>query len=776
MTNTFFKIKNYQKTSNLKTKTNKIEKINLTDLNDKSLYEYAITNKDDIIKLLSAISEASNRILGIKPYREQLMAAIAISEYSYLIEMKTGEGKTLTAGISALIRAIRGHKVFVITVNDYLSSRDLDYNKELFSFFNISSSNIKSGDDFLNRKESYMSSIIYGVSSEFVFDFLRDNTVTDPSMRMFDNRVFDTVIIDEIDSILIDESSMPLIISEKNNNQDNSIIIKSNEIVKTLSGKDISDKESESDYIIDNKTRTVLLSDIGIDKVESAFNIDNLYDIKNAVYLHRIEQALVANYMYEIEKDYIIQDSKIILIDQSTGRLSNGRQLSFGLHQAIEAKENIEISVENITSAKITYQEFFNTFNYLSGMTGTAKTEEEEFLEIYSLEIVVIPTHKKLIREDMKDSIFLGEKGKVNKLLEIVNEVSKTGQPLLIGTTSVEENEKLSEILKSKNIKFNQLNAKNAAQEADIIAKAGEVGNITLATNMAGRGVDIKTTEESRNLGGLFVVGFGRYRNRRIDNQLRGRSGRQGEPGKSVFLISLNDEIIKNFGGDRIKSLSKQLDIGEFEIIESKLIEKAIRKAQKLFEDQFFESRKNLVEYNETLSIQMKRVYAIRNEILDIKDVSVMYLKIKDLVGNKASKINYQNDFTELKEHFIRKFNLTISEDNYPESEKELYDYLNYKISNTFLDINENAVLEILKSIYIGNIDRLWKDHLRALESLKEGIDLLRIGQKDPLIEYKKKGFEMFNKLLLDITDSILYNILTLSIEIQNKDIIEEDI
>jgi len=764
--NTFFKIKNTQKLFKVKKLIKKINKYDLKEKSDEELRD--MVNKNiPLEEFLAIISEASFRTLGLRPYNEQLKAVISIAIDGYLVEMRTGEGKTLTAGISALIRAIKGHKVFVVTVNDYLSKRDLEYNTKLFDFFRIKSGVLQSEQNLQERQNIYKSNIVYGTSREFAFDYLRDNTIQDKAQRIYldiDKYGFDCVIIDEIDSVLIDESSTPLIISEKNKSQNNKLIKTCDLAVKKLS---FSEEEKESDFTIDKKARVARLTETGIYKIEKELSIQNLYSLEAVEYLHRIEQALVANFVYECEKDYLIQDNKIVLIDQSTGRLSPGVQLSFGLHQAIEAKEGVEITIENITTAKTTYQNFFNKFKHLSGMTGTAKTEEEEFLDIYGLEIIVIPTHKPVIRKDYQDRIFLNKKGKTSELIRIVKEAHKKGQPILIGTTTVEENEFLSKELKKHNLTFNQLNAKNAEKEAEIISKAGEKGTITLATNMAGRGVDIKLSKESISLGGLYVIGYGRYRNRRIDNQLRGRSGRQGDPGESVFILSLEDETIVNFSGEKLKNIAKNLKVEEDEVIQSKLIEKTIERAQKAYENIYYEARKELVQYDSVLSTQRDKIYSIRNNILDIEDISDFYKKIKELIKDKSSEFNFY-DFEDLKLNLLESLYINATEDSYPKTEEDLINYLEYVIFNKFLDLPENISLSIIRSIYIKHIDRNWQHHLSELDALQNGIGLISISKKDPLIEYQKRGFNMFKETLKKITGDILYELFNVSIEREN--------
>lgn len=761
MNNIFFKVKNRAKI-NKQLKILKSLNENYKNYSDKDLKRLFFESINDEVILISILSEISFRILGLRPYREQLMGVLSIAINGYLVEMKTGEGKTLTAGLAALIRAARGHKTFVLTVNEYLSQRDLNYNKKLFDYFDISNSALNSNDNFEDRRKKYESDIIYGTASDFVFDYLRDNTVALKDMLIYPDRKFDSVIIDEIDSILIDESSTPLIISSKNKNQNNELILKINNIVKEIyKEKDI--------VIVDSKDKTAILTEKGIDKVESLLGIENLYDHSNIEYLHRVEEALLAFCIYKKEKDYIVNNEKIILIDQSTGRLSHGRQMSYGLHQALEAKEGVNITYENMAIAKITYQSFFNKFNHLTGMTGTAKTEEEEFLEIYNLEIIVIPTHKKMIREDLPDKIFINHAGKLNQLIHEVRSAHEKGQPILIGTTSVEENEYLSEVLKKEMFKFNQLDAKNVVEEAKIIESAGEFKSITLATNMAGRGIDIKITEESRSVGGLFVIGYGKNDNRRIDNQLKGRSGRQGDPGKSLFLVSLEDSLVVDFSENRLFKIIKNLNVSQNEIIESNLVSKVIEKAQKTKENVYFEARKNLVKFDSVLSIQRDKIYGIRRDIINIKDKEDFFSKLRDSIFYLSEELTY-NEFDILKNELKEILNISIKKDSYPVNSKEFVDFMEYTIFNKFNEIDNEICIEILRGIYIKNIDTKWIRHLNSLEAYQDGVDNVKLAQKDPLIEYQKKAFAMFEELLKNIKESILYEVFNIKFEVEKVD------
>lgn len=734
---------------------------------------------------LSCLKEISHRTVNLKPFNTQLLGVLTLLN-NKLAEMKTGEGKTLTTGLAAVLRVLNGEKVFIVTVNSYLAKRDAELNKPILDFLNIKLGIITENQDHNSKQMAYNSDIVYGTNSEFAFDYLRDNMVMHPSHRVNqvkkDGTLFDSVIIDEIDSILIDESRTPLVISGESESQDDSLIIESSKIcLKLKEGYLEKRKEAFSteeiehgDFIIDRKIKNIILTEKGLIKAEKLFNIENMFKEETKEFNFRLMNALRALYLFERGKDYIVKEDKIILIDQSTGRLTPNRQLNEGLHQAIESKEKVTITKENTIKAEITYQNFFKLFKSISGTTGTAKTEEEELLNTYGLEVIEIPTNKPIARIDNQDLIFLTKESKIKYLIDLIK--SSKGQPILIGTASVEENEMLAKILKSNKISFNQLNAKNESLEAEIIKNAGNVNTITLATNMAGRGVDIKLTEESKLKGGLFVIGFGRYKNRRIDNQLRGRAGRQGDPGKSLFLISLEDELIKIFGGEKIKNMAAKFGFKDSDIIESSIVSRTIDKSQKAIENQEYEQRKELLKFDSVLSTQRLSVYEIRNNLLKITEFKDLKYKIKELINSEVNKIDYdsmviQEDFKNIKKILHSKFNITSNSGNYPESKEQLIHFIDYIIFNKFkeFEVSDTDKLNLLRALYLEVIDKNWQAHLDMLSSLKTGAKLEAYNQKDPLVQYQKKGFDIYkNNFLNSTTAEILFRLINL--EVNYKD------
>jgi len=776
-------------------KLNKIRKIveksmknNLDNkkLSDSDLKEKTLTSKI-LEEQLSLIAEISKRTLGLTPFKVQLEAILALT-IGYSVEMKTGEGKTLVTGLAAVLDTLNGNRTFVVTVNDYLTDRDAKYNKPVFDFLDINVGVINNNLDIESKKQQYLCDIVYGTSSTFAFDYLKDNMVIESKHRVnkgiFKNKnliLFDSVIIDEVDSVLIDESRVPLIISGQNEDQNNEIIMQAQSVFKNLIlGNETeerslinSSKIESGDFIVNKKDRNTFLTEAGVSKVEKLLKIDNLYDSKNQEILHRISQAIVANSLYSSQKEYSIKNGKIVLIDQSTGRLSEGRQLGDGLHQAIEAKESLDITFETIKESEITYQNFFKLFNKISGISGTVKTEEEEFLSIYGLETLVINTNVKIKRIDHTDKIFLTKKSKIEALLKIIKNQDKIFAPILIGTSNVEENEEIASIFRENNIKFNQLNAENEFKEAEIIEHAGEVSTITLATNMAGRGVDIKISNESRSLGGLTVIGFGRYNNRRIDNQLRGRSGRQGDPGNSIFLISLEDDLIQVFGQDnKLLKTVRRLGFKDSEEITSKMVSKAIEKAQKTIEGMEFKQRKDLMKYDSVLASQRLKFYEIRNNIIDLEDFKDMITKIETLIEARVNELNIleilnSEDYEQLNIVFAESFNMEFSDSNIPDDINQVINFLKHLILNKLIELDKNIALHITKGIYLNVLDSQWRSHLHSLNSLEKGSNLQSYNQKDPVTEYQKESFKVFkNDFLINSKKNILLNLINTQIKL----------
>ena len=568
------------------------------------------TLDDILVDAFATAREAAYRKIGEKPYRVQLLGGLAI-HYGNIAEMKTGEGKTLTTILPAYLNALTGEGVHVVTVNEYLSARNAEWMGPIFEFLGLTVGvNLRELSPE-QKREIYNCDITYSTNNEIGFDYLRDNMVQRKEDRT--QRGLNYCIIDEIDSILIDEARTPLIISGGKFNAAN-LYTEADSAVKKLN--------EEEDFTVDEKTKTVMLTESGSKKIEKYFKLDNLYDAENTALVHHINQALKANYGMKIDVDYVVHDGAILIVDQFTGRLMQGRQFSEGLHQAIEAKEGVKINEETKTLATITFQNLFRMYNKISGMTGTAKTEEEEFRDIYNMYVIEIPTNKPCIREDMADLMFATEKGKYNAIVNFIKEVHAKGQPILVGTISVESNEHLSKLLQKEHLPHEVLNAKNHAREAEIIANAGQKGAITIATNMAGRGTDIKLGEGVKELGGLCVIGTERHESRRIDNQLRGRAGRQGDPGYSQFFISFEDELMRRFGTDRIKTMIQNLGYDETMPIRSKMFSKSIESAQKKVEGNNYDMRKSLLDYDNIVSEQRKIVYKKRNEILDAENMT----------------------------------------------------------------------------------------------------------------------------------------------------------
>jgi len=743
-------LKKYQK---------EVKKINqayekVKNLSNEELKEKISENR---IEKLAIIKEACKRSLNMELYDVQLIGALALIDKN-IAEMKTGEGKSLTAAVAATYIALEEKQVYIVTVNEYLVKRDEKEHRPLFLFFNLSSG-IVIPDRQENKKLEYLSKIIYSTATELGFDYLRDNLVyTKKEQKQKD---LDFVIIDEIDSILIDEATTPMIISETSK-EENGELFKINQIAKKLKkGKETKKRigleieiETSEDFFLNQKEYHVYLTEKGIKKVEKELKIENLYTYENSKYVKYIENALMANHFYKEGIHYIKKEGEIILIDQSTGRLTPGRQLSNGLHQAIEAKEGIMISPFTEVKGEISYQKFFLSFKELSGMTGTAATESQEFYEIYKLQVITIPTNKPIKRIDKNDAIFVKEKDKEDFFIKEVKRIHKSGQPILIGTTSIETNEKLEKLLKKENLKINILNAKNTEKESEIISKAGIENSITLATNMAGRGVDIKLTKKAKELGGLYVLGYERYKNRRIDNQLRGRAGRQGDPGSSQFFVSFEDELIKIFGSVKTDKLPK-------EKLEGKFFNKIIEKAQRTIENQNFESRKHLVEYDSVIGKQRDKIFEIRNELLENFNTEE---KINNLLDYIVGKI-----FENVEENLTKYLKIEVK--GLPKEEKELKRYLSNIIGSKFQIFkgNQEEIRATVRYIYLKNLDQEWINHLTMLESLRTGIHLRGYNQKDPLVEFQKESFLLFQEMIEHTKINIINDFLYINIKFKES-------
>ena len=713
------------------------------------------TLDDILVQAFALAREACYRGIGEKPFKVQIIGGLAI-HYGNIAEMKTGEGKTLTTVLPAYVNSLTGKGVHVVTTNEYLSDRNANWMKPIYDLLGVSVGVNLRDMTPKEKQDVYNCDITYSTNNEIGFDYLRDNMVVNKEDRV--QRPLNYCIIDEVDSILIDEARTPLIISGGKANS-NSLYIEANRAVKNL-------KEDE-DYTVDLKTKSVSLTEEGSKKIEKILNIKNLYDIDNAGLVHHLNQALKANYAFAKDVDYVVSDGQVIIVDQFTGRLMQGRQYSDGLHQAIEAKEGVTINVETKTMATITFQNLFRMYNKLSGMTGTAKTEEEEFRNIYNMYVICIPTNKPVIREDLADLVYATEKGKYKAIINTVKEIHSKGQPILIGTISVESNEHLSGLLKKAGLPHEVLNAKNHEREAEIIAKAGEKGAITLATNMAGRGTDIKLGEGVKELGGLCVIGTERHESRRIDNQLRGRAGRQGDPGMSQFFVSFEDDLMRRFGTDRIKTMLQSLGVDDDMAIRSKTLTKSIETAQKRVEGNNYDIRKSLLDYDNVLNEQREIIYNKRNEIIDNESISQTVIDtfketINVLCENHIAPEGHltENDKSEIVEYvntnFLKKQNLKV-EDIIDLKDKDVPEYISSLVIKDYEEKVKGLPVrnEFERAISLRVIDSNWVEHMNTMEHLKEGIGLRGYSQTNPVQAYTMEGFELFDKLLDKIDNDI---------------------
>ena len=740
----------YSKLSNdeLKSKTNEFKK---RLLNGETL-------DDILVEAFATAREAASRTIGEKPFYVQLLGGIAI-HYGNIAEMKTGEGKTLTTVLPAYLNALEGKGVHVITVNEYLTVRNAEWMGKIFDFLGISVGvNLRELTPSEKRKE-YEKDILYTTNNELGFDYLRDNMVVKKENRV--QRKLNFAILDEVDSILIDEARTPLIISG-GHMQSKNLYTSADLFVKTL--------KKEKDYTIDEKTKSVSLTDNGSDKACEYFKLENLYDLENSALVHHINQSLKANYGMQKDVDYVVQDNEIVIVDQFTGRLMKGRAFSEGLHQAIEAKEGVKIQEETKTLATITFQNLFRMYDKLSGMTGTAKTEEEEFRNIYNMYVIEIPTNKDVIREDLADLVYATKNAKFNAIINEIIERHKTGQPILVGTIAIETSELVSRLLTKKGIKHEVLNAKNHAREAEIIAKAGEKGSVTIATNMAGRGTDIKLGKGVKELGGLCVIGTERHESRRIDNQLRGRSGRQGDPGVSQFFVSLEDELMIRFGTDRIKTLMQTAGFDD-RAIRSKIFTSSIESAQKRVEGNNYDIRKHLLQYDNVMNEHREIIYRKRNEILDQESIHENVLDmIKKYVYNLI--LNYLNNTEEnkyeklldylnkdlLKNKKIKLKDIENKEIN--EISDLVFENINYEYEKKINELPWDLVNEFEKAISLRVIDQNWMNHINNMEHLKEGVGLRGYANEDPLQVYIKEGYNIFDNLMNKISEETVQYLL----------------
>lgn len=710
------------------------------------------TLEDIKVEAFAVAREAAFRVIGEKPYYVQILGGLAI-HYGNIAEMKTGEGKTLTSTMPAYLNALTGKGVHIITVNEYLAGRDAEWMGNIYRFLGLTVGVNYRELSSQEKREAYQCDIMYSTNNEIGFDYLRDNMVVNAESRV--QRKLNFAIVDEVDSVLIDEARTPLIISG-GRMQSAKLYTQADRFVKSL-------KENDG-YIYDEKTKAVTLDEKGIAKAEKAFGVDNIYDMEHTNLVHHINQALRANYAMKVDVDYVVADGKIVIVDQFTGRLMQGRNYSDGLHQAIEAKEGVEIQEETKTLATITFQNLFRMYDKLAGMTGTAKTEEEEFRDIYNMYVICIPTNKPVIRKDYGDLIFATAKGKYKAIVNEIVERHKTGQPVLVGTVAVETSELISSMLKKKNIPHEVLNAKNNAREAEIIAKAGEKGAVTIATNMAGRGTDIKLTDEVKELGGLCVIGTERHESRRIDNQLRGRAGRQGDPGFSQFCVSFEDDLMVRFGTDRAKALLQRVGFSDDMSIRNKALSSSIESAQRRVEGNNFDIRKTLLQYDDVINKQREIIYNKRNEILDSESISdtikeTIHNHIEDLVHEHIMPEGHltEKDLSEIVEAINE--NLLRKDMKVDEIENmdipEVVDYIFNRVDQEYVDkmseVPDDIRNEFEKAVALRVIDTHWMEHINTMSHLREGIHLRGYAQEDPLRAYTTEGYELFDRLLYTI-------------------------
>ncbi|EAL4615636.1 preprotein translocase subunit SecA [Campylobacter jejuni] len=740
-------------------------------------------NENDILNdVFAIVRETGKRTLNMRHFDVQLIGGMVLHD-GKIAEMKTGEGKTLVATLPVVLNAMSGKGVHVVTVNDYLAKRDAEQMSAIYNFLGFSVGVVLSSQNSdIEHKQAYDCDITYGTNNEFGFDYLRDNMKFSKVEKV--QREHNFVIVDEVDSILIDEARTPLIISGPTNRTLDGYI-KANEVAKQMQKGEavLPPAKPEGDFVVDEKNRNILITETGIAKAEKLFGVENLYSLDNAILAHQLDQALKAHNLFEKDVHYVLRNNEVIIVDEFTGRLSEGRRFSEGLHQALEAKENVKIQEESQTLADITFQNYFRMYNKLAGMTGTAQTEATEFSQIYSLDVISIPTNIPIKRQDKDDLIYKTQNEKFKAVIEEIKKANSKGQPVLVGTASIERSEVFHNMLVKEKIPHHVLNAKNHEQEALIIQDAGKKGAVTIATNMAGRGVDIKIDDEIRALGGLYIIGTERHESRRIDNQLRGRAGRQGDPGISRFYLSLEDNLLRIFGGDRIKNIMDRLGIEEGESIESRIVTRAVENAQKKVESLHFESRKHLLEYDDVANEQRKTIYRYRNELLDenydirakiSQNIAEYSANVMNdyILDESGSNVNFEN----LKAKILYECSTQISEKDFENlSVIEMQDKLSQILENSYNEKMSRLGIKELRNIerilYLQVLDNAWREHLYQMDILKTGIGLRGYNQKDPLVEYKKESYNLFLELVNRIKfDSIklLFSVQFNQEEVQN--------
>ncbi|EOX9298797.1 preprotein translocase subunit SecA [Campylobacter upsaliensis] len=746
-----------------------------------SFKEELLSEKKSLDELLNdvfaIVREVGKRTLNMRHFDVQLIGGMVLCE-GKIAEMKTGEGKTLVATLPVVLNAMSGKGVHVVTVNDYLAKRDAEQMSAIYHFLGFSVGVVLSSQNSdLEHKKAYECDITYGTNNEFGFDYLRDNMKFSKAEKVQRGHHF--VIVDEVDSILIDEARTPLIISGPTNRTLDGYI-KANEVAKALKrGESLEAKDlakgvkASGDFIVDEKNRNILITEEGIAKAEKLFGVENLYSLDNAILAHQLDQALKAHNLFEKDVHYVLRGNEVVIVDEFTGRLSEGRRFSEGLHQALEAKEGVKIQEESQTLADITFQNYFRMYDKLAGMTGTAQTEATEFSQIYNLDVVSIPTNIPIKRQDKDDLIYKTQEEKFKAVIDEIKKANAKGQPVLVGTASIERSEVFHSMLAKEKIPHYVLNAKNHEQEALIIADAGKKGAVTIATNMAGRGVDIKINDEVRELGGLYIIGTERHESRRIDNQLRGRSGRQGDPGTSRFYLSLEDNLLRIFGGDKIKGIMDRLGIKEGESIESRIVTRAVENAQKKVESLHFESRKHLLEYDDVANEQRKTIYRYRNELLDENyDIRAKISQnIREYAQNTLNSMmmgESLDDFEALRQKIAHDFATEINEADFKELdlvalEEKLSEILERSYEEKMAQVATEQLRNIERILYLQVLDNAWREHLYQMDILKTGIGLRGYNQKDPLVEYKKESYNLF----LELVERIKFDSIKLLFSVQ---------
>jgi preprotein translocase subunit SecA len=768
------------------------------DLKDKvkefrSRVEKGETLEDILPEAFAVVRETAKRVIGERHYDVQLLGGIALHR-GMITEMKTGEGKTLTSTLPIYLNAIESKGVHVVTVNDYLAKRDCNWMGSVYAALGLKTACIMHDVSYLyeakvmdsdevsvemenlkeiTRREAYASDITYGTNNEFGFDYLRDNMVQ--SIEQMSQRQLNYAIVDEVDSILIDEARTPLIISAPDS-ESTKLYQRFAQIVPRLQEKE--------DYEVDEKMKAVALTESGISKVESQLGVGNIYELGKINYVHHLEQSLKAQVLFKLDRDYVVKDGQVIIVDDFTGRLMEGRRYSDGLHQAIEAKENVEVQKESRTLATITFQNYFRMYKKLSGMTGTAATSAEEFAKVYKLDVLEIPTNKQMVRKDFPDVVYKTEKGKFDAIVQVIKEAHKLGQPLLVGTIAIEKSEYLSALLSREGIQHEVLNAKHHEKEASIIAGAGQKGAVTIATNMAGRGTDIKLGEGVREVGGLYIIGTERHEARRIDNQLRGRAGRQGDPGMSQFYVSLEDELMRRFGGDRLKNMMDTLGLPEDQPIQNAIISKTIESAQSKIEGYNFDIRKHVLDYDDVMNKQREVVYKKRKEILaaaEAKQEIMHYIEeeIERNVSVHCVGEEYEWNIGIIAAELQNIFPFSVTDEkkleqirddkskNTAEKISLMLEYVMGKAKEAYIqkenEIGSAAFRQVEKAIVLQTIDTLWMNHLDEIDYLRQGIGLRGYGQRDPLIEYKREAFNLFSHLMENTRSTTVRTIFRIS-------------